>query len=110
MIMMDMLKMFGKMKDLQKKTEEMKVIMQNTTATGESGAGMVKIVVNGQKKVQSMIIDPILMTEDKKMLEDLTVAAVNMAIKNVEEKIKVTLKNNYKDILNHLPIDLENLF
>ncbi len=53
--------------------------------TGESGAGMVKIVMNGRHDVRKVTIDPSLLTEEKAFLEDLLAAAVNDAVRKVEE-------------------------
>ena len=108
---MDMFKMFGKMKDMQKKVDEIKKHISTLQATGESGGGLVKVIINGKKKILSLDIDNTLLKENEKtILEDLIVAATNIATKNIEIKIKDTIQNNYKDMLGNLPIDLENLF
>jgi nucleoid-associated protein EbfC len=54
--------------------------------TGESGAGMVKIVVNGRHEAKGITIEPKLLAEDKDMLEDLIVAAVNDAVHKLEAR------------------------
>ncbi len=51
---------------------------------GESGAGMVKVVMTGKHDVKRVTIDPGLLGEDKDMLEDLIAAAVNDAVRKVE--------------------------
>lgn len=67
--------------DAQKKVEEMSV-------EGASGGGMVSIKMNGKYEIQSLTIDPKLMTpEDATMVSDLVVAAYNDAKKKVEEQI-----------------------
>ncbi len=109
--MMDIFKMFGKMKDVQNKAKEIKTLMCTLKATGESGAGLVKVTVNGEKRVLSIDIDiSLLNTKDKVVLQDLIVAAINMAIGNIEAKIKDTLQNNYKEIFEGFPINLDSLF
>lgn len=50
---------------------------------GESGAGMVKIVMNGKREALKVSIDPSLLTDDRDMLEDLVAAAVNDAVRKV---------------------------
>jgi len=57
--------------------------------TGESGAGMVKITVNGAHSCRRVEIDPSLLTDDdKEMLEDLIAAAYNDASRRLEETQK----------------------
>ena len=51
--------------------------------TGEAGAGMVKLVLNGRHEAKSISIEPKLFGEDKDMLEDLVVAAINDAARKV---------------------------
>lgn len=53
--------------------------------TGEAGAGMVKVVMNGRHDVKNVTIDPMVLSEDKELLEDLLAAAVNDAVRKVEE-------------------------
>ncbi|MEM7686727.1 MAG: YbaB/EbfC family nucleoid-associated protein, partial [Pseudomonadota bacterium] len=61
--------------------------MAELTAEGSAGAGMVKAVASGQGEVKSLTVDPSLLesAEDKEVLEDLIVAAVNDAIKQARE-------------------------
>ena len=67
--------------NLQKTQEE----IANTEVRGESGAGMVKVVMTGRHDVKRVEIDPALMKDDKEMLEDLIAAAVNDANRRVEK-------------------------
>ena len=67
--------------NLQKKQEE----IANAEVSGESGAGMVKIVMTGRHDVKRVEIDPALLKDDKEMLEDLIAAAVNDANRRVEK-------------------------
>lgn len=79
--------------DLMKQAQEMQANMQkmqedlaNAEVTGESGAGLVRVVMNGRHDVKRVHIDDSLMSEDKEMLEDLLAAAVNDAVRKVENK------------------------
>src|SRR5690606_20688363 len=67
---------------LQKAQED----LAKAEVTGESGAGMVKVVMNGRHDVRKVTLDPSLMQEDKEILEDLIAAAVNDAVRRVEER------------------------
>jgi len=75
------------MKQAQKMQEEMQRAQQEIASAevqGESGAGLVSIVMNGRHDVKSVSIDSSLMEEDKEILEDLIAAAVNDAVRKVE--------------------------
>ncbi|TEW56181.1 YbaB/EbfC family nucleoid-associated protein [Psychromonas sp. RZ22] len=82
----------GGMGDLMKKAQEMQENMKNaqaeiakTEVVGESGAGLVKITLLGNHNVRKVEIDPSLMEDDKEMIEDLIAAAMNDAVRRVEE-------------------------
>jgi len=84
--------MFG---DLMKQAQEMQERMQkmqeelaNAEVTGESGAGLVKVTMTGRHDVKQVQVDDSLLQEDKEVLEDLLAAAVNDAVRRVEETNK----------------------
>jgi DNA-binding YbaB/EbfC family protein len=81
----------GLMKQAQQMQENMQR-MQEQLATveveGQSGAGMVKVVMTCRHDVKRVTIDPSLLRDDKDMLEDLIAAAVNDAVRRVEATIK----------------------
>ncbi len=79
------------MKQAQKMQEQMAKAQQEIAemeVTGESGAGMVQVVMTGRHEVRRVTIDDSLMQDDKEMLEDLIAAAVNDASHKVEAMIK----------------------
>ncbi|BBB25667.1 YbaB/EbfC family nucleoid-associated protein [Amphritea japonica] len=83
--------MKGGMGNLMKQAQKMQADMQKAQeeiakaeVNGESGAGLVKIVMNGRHDVRSVAIDESLMEEDKEILEDLIAAAINDAVRKVE--------------------------
>ena len=51
---------------------------------GQSGAGLVKVQMNGKMMVKRIAIDPSLLADDKDMLEDQVAAAINDAVRRVE--------------------------
>ena len=77
----------GLMKQAQAMQDNMKK-MQEQLATieveGQSGAGLVKVVMTCKNDVKRVSIDPSLLGDDKDMLEDLIAAAVNDAVRRVE--------------------------
>ncbi len=70
--------------NLQKAQEE----LANMEITGESGGGLVKVVMTGRHDVRRVTIDPSVMQDDKEMLEDLVAAAVNDAVRKVEKGVQ----------------------
>lgn len=87
-----------KIDDLMKQAQQMQEKMQqaqeqqaNVEVQGESGAGLVKIAMTGRYDVRRVSIDDSLMTEDKEVLEDLLAAAVNDAVRKVEETNKASM-------------------
>jgi len=81
-----------KINDIMKQAQQMQEQMQkaqeemsNKEVYGESGAGLVKVVMTGRHDVRRVSIDQSLMTEDKEVLEDLLAAAVNDAVRKVEQ-------------------------
>ena len=72
----------GLMKQAQQMQENMKKAQEELARTeveGQSGAGLVKVTMTCKHVVKKVAIDPSLLTEDKDMLEDLVMAAVNDA-------------------------------
>ncbi len=109
---MDMFGLMGKMKDMQARMKEAQDNIERITDTGEAGAGMVKATVNGKKQVIRIEIDPDLFKpEDREVVQDLIVAAVNKANEKVEEKAKAELAKSTEGLLPNIPgMDLGNLF
>jgi DNA-binding YbaB/EbfC family protein len=73
---------------MQQQMQKMQEEAAKAEVSGESGAGMVKVVMNGRHDVRKVTIDPSLLSEDKEFLEDLLAAAVNDAVRKVEEAQK----------------------
>jgi DNA-binding YbaB/EbfC family protein len=107
----DMMGMMGKMKDLQARMKEAQEQLAGITESAESGAGLVRVTVNGQKKVVGLDIDnDLIKPEDKEMLQDLLVAAINKAMETIEPKIKEHLQKSTEGLLPNIPgMDLGNL-
>lgn len=79
--------MGGLMKQAQKMQEDLQKAQQeiaNAEVTGESGAGLVKVLMTGRHDVRRVEIDDSLMSEEKEILEDLIAAALNDAVRKVE--------------------------
>jgi DNA-binding YbaB/EbfC family protein len=109
--MLDMMKMMGKMKEVQARLKEAQDNLVNVRASAESGAGLVKATVNGRKQLVGLDVDPsILKPDDKVLLQDLVVAAVNKAHDEAEVLAKEEIKKSTEGLLPNLPgMDLSNL-
>ena len=109
--MFDMMKMMGKMKEVQARIKEAQDNLVNIKTTGESGGGMVKATVNGKRQVIALDIDPsLLKVEDKAMIQDLVIAAVNKASEDVEVLAKEELRKSTEGLLPNIPgMDLGSL-
>ncbi|MBO9470163.1 YbaB/EbfC family nucleoid-associated protein [Endozoicomonas sp. G2_2] len=73
--------MQGKMQEAQEEMAKMEI-------TGESGAGLVKVVMNGKHEVKNVVIDPSVFEEDREFAEDLIAAAINDAVQRVSSTTK----------------------
>ena len=77
----------GLMKQAQAMQENMKKAQESLAlieVEGQSGAGMVKVVMTCKNDVKRVTIDPSLLADDKDMLEDLVAAAFNDAVRRAE--------------------------
>lgn len=111
--MFDLNNLMGKFKDVQEKMKAAQENLEQITHSAEAGAGMIKATINGKKKVISIEIAPELMNEsDKKTVEDLTVAAINMAMDGIEDKIQEEMKKATDGFVppNIPGFDLSSLF
>jgi len=97
--------MKGGLGNLMRQAQQMQETMKKAQAelaqlevTGESGAGMVKVTLNGHHEAKKVTIEPKLLSEDKDMLEDLLVAAVNDAVR----KIAARSQEKYSGLMSGL--------
>jgi len=109
--MFDMMKMMGKMKEVQARMKESQDKLGTLFATGESGAGLVKAKVNGKKQLITIDVDSsLLKAEDKTILQDLIVAAVNKASEEAELMAKEEMRKSTEGLLPNIPgLDLSSL-
>jgi len=83
---MDMKFLMKQAQAMQKKMEEVKVELAQKEIRVSSGGGMIEIVVNGQQEIKEIKIEPdVIDVNEKDMLEDLILAAVNESIRQSKE-------------------------
>ncbi len=87
-----MKEIFEKAKDMQENIKKMKDELDAKTFTGESGGGMVTVTMSGARKCKKIEIADICL-QDKEMMQDLIVAAVNTVISKIDEEYKNELSN-----------------
>ncbi|MFC0269686.1 YbaB/EbfC family nucleoid-associated protein [Kushneria aurantia] len=76
--------MMKQAQEMQEKMQQVQEEIAKTEVHGESGAGMVKVTMNGRHDVTAINLDQAVMAEDKEFLEDLLAAAVNDAVRKVD--------------------------
>lgn len=97
----------GGMGNIMKQAQQMQDRMQkaqeelaNIEVTGEAGAGMVKISMTCNHNVRRVELDPSLMEDDKDMIEDLVAAAINDAVRRIQE----TSKEKMSEVTGGMPL------
>ncbi|KOR30576.1 nucleoid-associated protein [Achromatium sp. WMS2] len=71
---------------MQEAVDKAQQRLANEEVTGESGGGLVKLTLNGRHQARKAEIDPSLFQDDRELLEDLIVAAINDAAAKIEAK------------------------
>ena len=109
--MFDMMKMMGKMKEVQARMKEAQDNLGKLRASGESGGGMVKATVNGKRQLIALDIDPsLLKADDKMVVQDLVVAAVNKAAEEADVLAKEEMRKSTEGLLPNIPgLDLSGM-
>jgi DNA-binding YbaB/EbfC family protein len=74
-----------KAQEMQKKMQEIQKQIAEMEVTGQSGGGLVKIVMSGQHFAKRVTLDPTVLKEEKTVLEDLIAAAINDATDKIEK-------------------------
>ena len=83
--MKNLSQMMKQAQEMQGKMEEMQARMEETEVTGQAGAGLVSVTLNGKGEMRGLKVDPSLKDGVISVLEDLIVAAHNNAKRQVEE-------------------------
>jgi DNA-binding YbaB/EbfC family protein len=76
---------------LQANMQKAQAEIANLEVTGESGGGMVKVVMSGRHEVKRVQIEPSVIGDDREMLEDLIAAAINDAVHRLESASQAKL-------------------
>ena len=91
--MKDFSDMMNQAKALQESLSTIQGEIKNISVEGESGAGLVKVSVSGDSKVREVTLDPEVLNEEKRVIEELLAGAVNDAIDKLETTKTEKMKN-----------------
>jgi len=83
--------MFKRAREMQTRLNDVQESLKNTSVTGESGAGLVKVTLNGRFEALRVEIDPLAAQEERGVQEDLIAAAFNDAVRRVEAMQKAKM-------------------
>jgi DNA-binding YbaB/EbfC family protein len=80
----NMQKMLKQAQEMQKQIEEVQSQLSDMIIDADSGGGMGSVKVNGKQEILELTIDPEAMKEEKEMLEDLIISALNKALSKAQ--------------------------
>jgi len=89
--MTDFNELMKQAKGMQEQMEKAQEEAMNLVVDGESGAGLVKVKMTGRHDVKKIELADSLLKEERAVIEDLIAAAVNDAVRKLEEKNKNSL-------------------
>lgn len=90
--MTDFNELMRQAKQVKDKMEQAKKELAATVVVGQSGAGAVKVRMNGSFEAVGVEIDEALQNEDKEILEDLICAAINDAVRKIEQESRQAMR------------------
>jgi len=100
----NMSKMLKQAQDLQKKIEGVQAELTDVIINSNSGGGMVKLKINGHLEVLELNIEQDVLKEDKEVLEDLIISAVNKGITDAQSASKEKMNSVTGGMLSGLNI------
>jgi len=86
--MTDLNELMKQARQMQEQMQKAQEEIANMVVEGESGAGLVQVSMNGRHDVKAVKLADTLLQEDKEVVEDLIAAAVNDAVRKLEDKNK----------------------
>ena len=100
----NMSKMLKQAQEMQKRMENVQKELGDIVITAESGGGMVNVKINGNLELQELSIKNEVLKEDKEMIEDLVISAVNKGISIAQAKSKEKMDSVTGGMLSGLNI------
>ena len=100
----NMSKMLKQAQEMQKRMETVQNELGDMVVNADSGGGMVNVKINGNLEVQELSIQDEVLKEDKEMIEDLVISAVNKGISIAQAKSKEKMESVTGGMLSGLNI------
>ena len=100
----NMSKMLKQAQEMQKRMETVKNELGDIVINADSGGGMVNVKINGNLEIQELNIQDEVLKEDKEMIEDLVISAVNKGISIAQSKYKEKMDSVTGGMLSGLNI------
>ena len=97
-------KLMKQAQEMQSKMAKAEEELGDIEVEGQSGGGMITALVNGKKELLSLQIEDEILKEDKEMIEDLVVAAVNQAIQNAIKAADEKMNSITGDMMGNMKI------
>jgi nucleoid-associated protein EbfC len=102
--MFNPMELMGKLKEMQAEMERTRERLDDIIVYAETGGGMVKVSANANRKLLKIEVDPdIIDKNDKEMMEDLIVAAVNKAMEEAEKRAQEEVQKVSAGLLPNIP-------
>ena len=100
----NMSKMLKQAQEMQKRMETVQNELGEIVIDADSGGGMVNVKINGNLEIQELNIQDDVLKEDKEMIEDLVISAVNKGISMAQAKSKEKMNSVTGGMLSGLNI------
>lgn len=89
---------------MQEKVAQVQAQLEQKTVTADSGGGMVKVTANGKQQIVGLSIErEVVNPDDKEMLEDLVLAAVNKALESSQKMAQEEMSRATAGMMPNIP-------
>jgi len=96
--------MLNQAREIQKRIEDVQSDLEKITINAESGGGLVKVKINGKQEILELNISNEAIEEDKELLEDLIISAINKALSDSQEEMQSRMNSVTGGMLGGLKI------
>ena len=96
--------MLKQAREIQKRIEEVQSDLEKIMINAESGGGLITVMINGKQEILELNISQEAMEEDKELLEDLIISAINKALSESQEEMQTRMNSVTGGMLGGLKI------